>query len=112
MRRDLDLIRLIMLEIEKAPIGERTIPEIEGYSASAIAYHTKLLKQAGLIEAFSTPADDHQDWIPTSITWDGHEFLDLARDDPKWKKAKQIIQTAGSFSFPIVLDILKNLFLP
>ena len=70
MQRNMDLARLILMEVEKHPrdVGWITI-EIEGYSDEEISYHAKLLKQAGLIDA--TPlaqSNSPVDWMPTSLT--------------------------------------------
>ena len=46
----------------------------------------KLLYQAGLIDAENDSGADDFEWIPISLTWQGHEFLDVARNDTVWKK--------------------------
>jgi len=43
------------------------------------------------------------------MTWSGHDFLDAARDETLWKKAKQtVMKPAASFTFEIVREWLKN----
>lgn len=41
-----------------------------------------------------------------SLTWQGHEFLDMARNDTIWKKAFDIIKDKGG---NVTLEILKVL---
>jgi hypothetical protein len=46
--------------------------------------------------------------LPTRLTWNGHVFLDLARNKNIWNKAKEIvIQNGGS----IAMESLKALLL-
>ena len=49
MKRDMDLIRLILLEIEKAEENEVENMNIDGYSKEDIVFNAKLLKQNNLM---------------------------------------------------------------
>ena len=43
----------------------------------------------------------------TSVTWDGHDFLDATKDNTVWEKAKKKILSPGlSFSFDLLKDLL------
>ena len=48
-----------------------------------------LLNEARLVKAvnFSTTYGD-SNWVPLRLTWEGHDFLDAARNEDRWKKAK------------------------
>jgi len=61
MKRDMDLARQILFEIEKLPHGYDVIfqPEIEGHSFEAVSYHIMLLTQAGYIEGEEAPDGWH-----------------------------------------------------
>ena len=96
MKRDMDLIRLLLLEKE----GEGSI-DLSKYSADQINYHLALLIEANLLEGkvhfSSTMHTDIPDKIFVKrITWTGHEFLDKARNDTVWNKAKEIIRNKGA----------------
>jgi hypothetical protein len=42
------------------------------------------------------------------LTWQGHDFLDAARNDTIWSKAKEKFLKPGiSWTFSIVFDFLK-----
>jgi len=96
MKREMDLIRLLLLEKE----GEGSI-DLSRYSADQINYHLALLIEANLVEGeMHYPSVKHTD-IPDRIfvkriTWTGHEFLDKARNDTVWNKAKEIIKSKGA----------------
>lgn len=71
---------------------------IEGYPQEVVSYHLHLLLQAGLIEAKNLPGTN--EWMVKSLTWDGHEFLEAARDDSLWEKAKRLVlEKTGTLTF-------------
>lgn len=104
MKRDMDLARRILLEVERHPKPNEHIQlQIEGRSQEEVAYHVKLLYEAGLIEAFKSSVMGRFDWQPISLTWNGHEFLDAARDDQRWTKTKAlIVNKGGTLSFELL----------
>src|SRR5215213_8227136 len=106
MKRDMDLARQILFEIEKLPHGLDVIfqPEIEGHSSEEVSYHIMLLTQAGYVEGEEAP----DGWHARTLTWQGHEFLEAARDESRWNKAKKILKEKGG---AITFDILKQFLL-
>jgi hypothetical protein len=108
MTRDLDLIRGILIEVEKRPYTKSPFNiSVPGYSEVEIGYHVMLLDQAGLIAAECITAIDETDaagWKPVTLTWEGHEFLEAAKNPGHWDKAKTIISQKGG---GMVLDVLK-----
>ena len=107
MKRDMDLIRQILMEIEKhrEPLGSFSL-DIENHSPDEISYHVKLLAEAGLVEALDMSSFSGFEWQATSLTWHGHEFLDAARDETVWNKTKAVVQAQGG-SLPF--DVIKGL---
>lgn len=93
MERDLDLVRKILLQIERSPHGYVDGVQIEGYSAEEIGYHAHLLLEANLITAVVRKAHGLPSpyAMPTSLTWAGHEFLDVIKKDSIWEKGKNAI---------------------
>jgi len=108
MKRDLDLVRLILLEIEKnsEPEGRSIRVKVPEHSDAEISYHIGLLAEAGLVEAQNFRGDDRIEWWPMKMTWAGHEFLDAARNDTIWEKMKEMTKKAGGFAFATVFDLL------
>lgn len=107
MVRDIDLVRKILLEVEKSGSLSRSFSlEIESYTKTEIAYHVKLLNQAGYLEAQHTSTRESEDWDPISLTWLGHEFLDAARDNTIWNKTKSKI---GEKLPSVTFDVLKRM---
>jgi len=108
MKRDFQLIRKIMLEIEANSNGvDFASLEINNSSREQIEYHLALLTEAGLIKAFDRSSGNELVFIPIRLTWEGHEFLDNARNETVWNKTLQDIgQIAGSVALPILRELL------
>jgi len=98
MKRDMDLIRTILLELETVPYDEnwKTV-QIEGRTEEEVNYHVLLLDEAGLIEAKVIPVGNIKRCYPIRLTYRGHEFLDAARSETVWSKAKEfLVRSAGT----------------
>lgn len=111
MKRDMDLIRKIMLEVESWPLHKRgTRPEIPGYDPQVISYHVMLLDEAGLLKGLDASGASDIDWFVDRLTWPGHEFVEAARDEARWRKAlNTITQKGGAVVFEIVKQALVQL---
>jgi len=112
MKRDLDLVRAILIWIEGRPEGHNVNWRIaiDGFTDEQISYHVHLMGQAGLLVTTSMTSLDPRSpsAVAISMTWAGHEFLSAARDDTLWAKAKtKVIGPAGSAVFTVLLDWLK-----
>ncbi len=109
MKRDMELIRLILLKIEEEYKSHNIMGlSIEGYDMEQIAYHCKMLYEAGFVsdyEGFYSMAG-LEDFQVGSITWSGHDFLDTIRDDGIWDKTKSAIKKKG---LPMLVEIIKTI---
>lgn len=91
---------------------------ILGYDDKTVSYHVAIMKEAGLLDAIIHKfMDGTLEGIPIRMTWQGHEWLNLARNKKTWKNAKKLVkEKTGSVSFEIMKVILtqmaKRLLLP
>ena len=117
MKRDMDLARKILKIVEDDSNPNRftslTPLEEEGYNCEQIAYHVRLLAEAGLVEAIDTSTLQGMSYEVRNLTWQGHDFLDASRDDTIWKKAKEIVlEKTGGLAFDTLkatlIDLGKN----
>ncbi len=112
MKRDMDLIRALLLRLEEHPHGNapRAI-EVDGYDADTIGYHFLIMAEAGLIVAtpINVMGQTTPMAIPSRLTWAGHDFLDAAKDDERWGKAKAVVGKLGDVSFDVLKSILTAL---
>ena len=111
MKRDFDLVKKIMLHIEEH--DNLDFDYIDG-DQQLVAYHVAILNEANLIHAISVPALNGtyvlQDTGSTRLTWEGHEFLDAARNPSIWEKAKTKVASAGgAVSFAVITKLLQQL---
>ncbi len=97
MKRDMDLIREILLEVEKCPSLGGCRIEIPGHSQEEGYYNAQLAQEAGLIDARFVPGST--DFHVFRLTYAGHEFLEAARNDTLWTKAKEtVIRNTGALT--------------
>jgi hypothetical protein len=99
MKRDIDLIRKILFEIEQNE-SDNDIQnlQINTYSDVEITYHVYLLKKGGLIDAtvlFGGGTVKPTGYSIRLLTWEGHDFLDACRDEGVWIKAKKKLKSLG-----------------
>lgn len=120
MKRDMDLIRKMLMDLEDG--GNRAWEGLDRQDKALQkkhGYHAYLLKDAGLIHAkdagpvhVSDISTDHPflpRYTPRYLTWAGHEFLDAARDEERWNKAKGIAASMGGFAVSVMKEVLAAL---
>jgi hypothetical protein len=109
MKRDMDLIRSILLRIENAemPRDKVDFSDLEA-PKTIINSHLGLLSQAGLISLDAwNPGDDVWAVYGNSLTWEGHEFVGLLHDDSIWAEAtKKIVGQVGSIALSLLTEAL------
>lgn len=106
MKRDMDLVRSILLEVEKADSYNKPFElEVEEYSSDQVAHHLLLLRDAGLLAVEESSNWSESYVLPIRLTWSGTEFLDATRDDTRWNRAKEIVQEKGG---GLMIDVLKG----
>jgi len=113
MKRDMELIRKLVLALEDAQTGYA--PDdlgIKGYTPEEIGYHAYLIIDAGLATGndVSHMGSTSPEAMLTSLTWAGHEFAEAARDESRWKKAMGIVQEkGGSVTLSVLTQLLTGL---
>jgi hypothetical protein len=89
MKRDMELIRKLVLKLEDAPTGYAPddFNVDSEYTPEQIGYHSYLMIQAGLATGsdVTTIGSAGPIGMVTSLTWAGHEFADAARDEKRWR---------------------------
>ena len=110
MKRDMDLVRILLIEMEKTPsyLSNPNL-DIPGYSQEEVHFHLMLLEEAGLIKARDMSAGNDIYWIPERLTWQGYEFLEASKNNDVWNKTKEIMAKSGGFVFEIAKSVLIKL---
>jgi hypothetical protein len=112
MKRDMDLVRAILMEVEKHSAGfAPSEMKIDGYTPDQIAYHAHIMGQAGLVNAIDVThmGSAGPEAMVSSLTWQGHEFLDAAREPTRWAQAKALVAKSGAASMQVWLEVLTDL---
>jgi hypothetical protein len=140
MKLDPDLFRNLLLYFESV-LPEQTpnlwASEIDSpkYSSMEVIYHVGLLADCGYIFATpihkvdvgsgkgvlayerllarhspNFPPDD--DYFIERLTYDGHQFIELTKNETIWKKYREIAKSLGieaiKQAIPIILDVVKK----
>jgi hypothetical protein len=98
MKRDMDLVRAILIAMAAHPHGFAPADfTVAGYDDETIGHHVWLMEQGGLVTAADVTAFENGSptAIPQSVTWDGHEWLALVRNETVWLKLKAELKDKG-----------------
>ncbi|KVQ69935.1 DUF2513 domain-containing protein [Burkholderia territorii] len=115
MKRDMDLIRELMLKLEALPMRMGGIvviaPDaeeirVDGYSPEEVFYHLGLIKEASLINSAGSGRMGRIQFA--GLTWAGHDFLDSVRSPDVWGKTKAVAAAAGGFTVDLLVTTAKT----
>lgn len=110
MKRDMDLIRSLLLHMETDPLFDGhswTTPATPGdigisdHSIEEIYYHLDLLIDEGYVKGKTGAMEP----VICKLTWQGHEFLDNIRDQNIWAKTKHRLGGLPSVALSVVAQI-------
>jgi hypothetical protein len=107
MKRDVDLIRQILLDLERHG-AECTLDALRNGSAHEVdertRYHLRLCIDAGLAKEIDRTAAGSP---CVRLTNAGHEFIDICRGDGRWQAAKWVVhQQTGGLSLAVLRAVL------
>lgn len=97
MKRDIDLVRKILLALEEHGSVPIQSLEIVGYEQEAVDYHLWILADSPYVH-FEKGSLASAIFVSYRLTWQGHEFLETIRDDARWKQLKEASTKAAATS--------------
>ena len=102
MKRDMELVRDLLLYCERVPdfdfhATHISGPQFDSRERYELIGHLMLLESGGFL-AKEGPGRYR-------MTWEGHEFLDTVRDPEVWQKTKQGADRVGSWSVKLLADL-------
>ena len=106
MKRDDDLIRQIMLDLEALPAGEMmesTPYTADGHGEQSIFEHFTLMDEAGLIVVHSHVRGG---LTIERLTMAGHDYLANIREPKRWQKVKAV---AGGLGLKVIAKVAADL---
>jgi hypothetical protein len=116
MKRDMDLIRdlLLRIEVQHIPVGSALLLAFDrpplmanGENVDEIAYAMRMIEDAGFLDL--TPTQPAVGVFFRGLTWGGHDFLDSIRDPKIWQETKEAASKAGGFTVDLFADLAKGL---
>jgi hypothetical protein len=111
MKRDPDLVRELLLSLEALPKVHGNPATPAGRTDDEVNHHLALMIDADLIKGCvsETMGRDVPEFLVNGITWEGYEFLDAARDNGRWQKAKTTASGAGGVALSVLKELLIDL---
>ena len=107
MKRDKDLVRHLLLQIEEEVEGGSTCmfdTIQDGYSPADVRGHHKYLVDAGLVDGSVAPNSlQTKGLLPA-----GYDLRDEIRDPDIWRKTKEASQAAGGWSLSLLSEIARG----
>ena len=113
MKRDMDVVRQLLLEIEAtgeldySQADRKYLADLEPtpeeiHEQQVTQYHYLLLVDAGFIRTLENK------WWIEGLTWEAHDFLDAVREESSWDGLKQHFKNQGKDVSSMPLQIVKN----
>ncbi|WP_435170764.1 DUF2513 domain-containing protein [Falsirhodobacter sp. 1013] len=101
MKRDDDLIRRLMFEIEANPdpISLLGLTHDMEPDERIEYYHLKLLADEGMLEESGKTGGVWR------MTMKGHDFVAVVRDDTIWNRSKGALASVGGFTVSMLKDV-------
>ncbi|MEQ8503865.1 MAG: DUF2513 domain-containing protein [Rhodospirillales bacterium] len=109
MKRDMELVRKILIDVQSRT---DTIPRgliIDGYDDAVVARHAEMLVESGLLKGNVSPRSSDTPYptvIVQELSWEGHDFVDALETEGVWKTITSKFSAGEIASMP--LSILKN----
>ncbi|RFA36197.1 hypothetical protein CAI16_05235 [Virgibacillus dokdonensis] len=114
MKLNQECVRSVLLELEeKLTLNDvLTLHQFEkfetyqkfGYDTFAYTL-TKLIEAKYIKGSVAHGSNQIIDILITSITWEGHLFLDNIRDNAIWSKTKDAVKSLSSVSLPLLSNV-------
>ena len=110
MKRDMDLIRAILLNVEEKRKGNKFLQidyeDFAGHKPEDVYGHLVLISDSGLLK----PHHQSFDMLPMTngLTKEGFDFLDSVRNPEIWEKTKKTAEKVGGWTIDILADLAKG----
>ena len=113
MKRDMDLVRAILLKLEEdISLHPKTYNFhfdnskilVPGHNDEAVYSHLLMLIESPYVEGRRAMSGEI---TVKSLTWDGREFLDAIRDVEIWGKTKERAKAVAGVGLQFVWEIAK-----
>lgn len=113
MKRNMDLIRSLLFEIEKKHDGSGREVKIDlsqfpNKTSEVVTEHLFILDDGGYIEGKNASYMGGRKYMVLRMTAVGYDFLDLIRDEKIWSQTKAAGKAAGGFTLDLLGQLAKG----
>jgi hypothetical protein len=112
VKRDLDLMRDLLLKIEALPAGPAAQYRMDEVDDPVLLAHLEMLLASGLVNGtISRSHGSRGDIIAIAgLTWDGHEWIEAVRDARVWDETKRTcLENGGVLTFDLARAVAKRI---
>jgi hypothetical protein len=112
MKRDLDLVREVLLQIEGLPAGPPAQYRTSEIEDPVLLAHFELVIASGLvIGKIARSQGTRGDVISISgLSWEGHEWLEMVRSQAMWNEVKSaLLDNGGALTFELTKEVATKL---
>jgi len=112
MKRDLDLIRQVLLQIEALPAGPPAQYRTSEIDDPVLLAHFELVIAAGLVDGKIARSQGMRgDVISISgLTWEGHEWIEMVRSQAAWNEIKStLLENGGVLTYELTKAMASRL---
>lgn len=112
MKRDLDLVRQVLLQIEALPAGPPAQYRMSEIDDPVLLAHFELVIAAGLVNGkIARSQGVRGDVISISgLTWEGHEWIEMVRSETMWDETKStLLENGGVLTFELTKAVASKL---
>jgi len=113
MKRDMDLVRELLLKIAEAGEPPNLSDLVHGRKEGTPEYHLAayhmqmLIDEVGLVRGLDASSSSGAEWLGLQLTWRGQDFLENIRDPTVWDKTKEGAQKLGGASWDVLIELAK-----
>ena len=124
MKRDLDLMRDLLIQVESASFSDRELGRnpwrifsVAKCSTEVVRYHVRLLMEREYFHPESIKLDGQDQagrpvakFLPDALSDQGQDFLASVQDDRVWTKTKaKLAKTSGNAALEVVVEVAKTI---
>lgn len=112
MKRDLDLVRQVLLQVEALPAGPPAQYRTSEIDDPVLLAHFELVIAAGLVNGkIARSQGTRGDVISISgLTWEGHEWIEMVRSQTVWNEIKStLLQHGGALTYELTKAVARRI---
>lgn len=100
MKRDWDVMRLILVTMEEQPSASFSLfpRDFSPVDGETVAYHLRLLKKGGYVEGADRDmpgVPPEESFIAMGLTLEGHDLAETLKSKALWARIKTIVREKG-----------------